>query len=133
MSLLGPPAPREGKVSRARQAHQAPRERKEHGAMTVFESPQMPRFSVQKAQKERRAQQELWDPQDPQDQQARRVRKERRGTEASRACLENRAETADRERSVSLGPKGRRETLALWGLRGWQESPGPPASLGRLG
>lgn len=101
--------------------------------MTAFESPRMPHFSVQKAQRERRGSQELWDPQDSQAQQARRARKARRATEASRVCRESQAGTAGQEKSVSLGPKGRRETLALLGLRGWQESPDPLASLDPLG
>lgn len=53
--------------------------------------------------------------------------------EASRARRESQAEMAGQVRSASWGPKGRRETLALSGLRGWQESLGPLASLGPLG
>lgn len=132
MSQLVPLASREGKVSGACLAHQASRERREPGAMTVSESLRMPRFSVQKARRERRGSQEPWDPQDPRAPQARRAKKERRETEASRALWESQAETAGQERSVSWGPKDRRETLALLGLRGWQESPGHLADLGPL-
>lgn len=113
--------------------HQASKERREHGAMTVFESPRMLHFSVQKVQKERRGSQEAWDPQDSLAQQARRARKARRVTEASRACREGQAEMAGLERSVLLGPRGRRETLALLGLKVWQESPDPQVFLGPLG
>lgn len=49
MSQLVSLASRQGKVSRVCLAHQAPRERREPGAMTVSESPRMPHFSVQKA------------------------------------------------------------------------------------
>lgn len=101
--------------------------------MTVFESPQMPHFSVQKARKERRGSQGTRDPQDSQAQQARRARKARRVMEASKDCQESQAEMVDQERSVSLGPKGRKVTLALLGLRDWQESLGPLASRGCLG
>lgn len=101
--------------------------------MTVFESPQMPHLSVQKGQKERRENQETWDPQDSRAQQARRARKGRRAMEASKDCRESQGETVGQERSVSLGPKGRKETLALLGLRDWQESLGPLASPDHLG
>lgn len=101
--------------------------------MTVFASPQMPHFSVQKVQKERRGNQETWDPQDSRAQQARRARKGRRVMEASKDCRESQGETVGQERSVSLGPKGRKETLALLGLRDWRESLGPLASLDHLG
>lgn len=100
--------------------------------MTVSESLRMPHFSVQKARREKKGSQEPWDPQDSQAPQARRARKERRVTEASRAQWENQAETAGQERSVSWGPKDRRETLALLGLRGWQESPGHLVDLAPL-
>lgn len=53
--------------------------------------------------------------------------------EASRDCRESQGEMVGQERSVSLGPKGRKETLALLGLRDWQESLGLPASLDHLG
>lgn len=49
MSQLVPLASREGKGNRACLACLAPRERREPGAVTVSESPQMPHFSVQKA------------------------------------------------------------------------------------
>lgn len=117
MSQLVPLASREEKVSRARLAHQAPRERREPGAVTVSESLRMPHFSVQKARRERRGSQEPWDPQDSQAPQARRAKKERREMEASRALWESQAEMAGQERSVSWDPKDRRETLALLGLR----------------
>lgn len=133
MSHLVPLVPREGKANKACLDHQAPRERREHGAMTVFESPQMPHFSVQKARKERRENQETWDPQDSQAQRARRARKARRVMEASKDCQESQAEMVGQEKSVSLGPKGRKETPALLGPRDWQENLGPLASLGCLG
>lgn len=133
MSHLVPLVLREGKVNEACLAQQAPRERREHGAMTVFESPQMPHFSVQKAQKERRGSQEPWDPQDSQAQQARRARKARRATEALRDCRESRVEMAGLGRFVLLGPKDRKETLALLAPRGWQENLGPLAFLGPPG
>lgn len=133
MSRLVPLASREEKVSRACLVHQAPRERREPGAMTVSESLRMPRFSVQKARRERRGRQEPRDPWDPRAPQARRARKERGETEASRALRESQAEMAGRERSVSWGPKDRRETLALSGLRGWRESLGRLADLGPPG
>lgn len=101
--------------------------------MTVFESPQMPHFSVQKARKERRENQESWDPQDSQAQQARRARKARRVTEASKDCQESQAKMVGQEKSVSLDPKGRKVTLASLGPRDWQESLGPLASPGYLG
>lgn len=101
--------------------------------MTVFASPQMPHFSVQKAQKERRENQGTRDPQDSRDQQARRARKGRRAMEVSKDCQESQDEMVGQERSVSLGPKGRKETLALLGLRDWQESLGPLASQDHLG
>lgn len=53
--------------------------------------------------------------------------------EASKDCRESRGEMVGQERSVSLGPKGRKETLALLGLRDWQESLGPLASPDHLG
>lgn len=99
----------------------------------MSESPQTPHFSVPKARKEKRENRETWDPQDSQAQQARRARKARRVTEASRDCQESQAEMVGQERSVSSGPKGRKVTLALLGLRDWQESLGPPASPGCLG
>lgn len=133
MSQLVPLDPREGKVSGACLVHQDPRERREPGAMTVSEYPRMPHFSVQKARRERRGRQEPWDPQDTQAPQARRARKARRETKASRACRGSQAEMAGQGRSASWGPKGRRETLALLGLRGWQGNLDPPASLGPLG
>lgn len=81
-SQLVPLAPREGKVSGACLVHQDPRERREPGAVTVLDSPWMPRFSVQKARRERRGSWEPWDPQDSPAPQARRARKARRETEA---------------------------------------------------
>lgn len=101
MSQLVPLASREGKVSRACLAHQAPRERREPGVMIVSKSPRMPRFSVQKAQRARRGSQEPWDPQDYRALQARRVRKARGETEASKALWESQAEMAGQERSAS--------------------------------
>lgn len=101
--------------------------------MTVFECPLTPHFSVQKARKERRENRGTWDPQDSQDQQARRARKGRRAMEASKDCQESQDEMAGQERSVSLDPKGRKETQALLGLRDWQESLGHLASLDHLG
>lgn len=40
---------------------------------------------------------------------------------------------AAQERSASSDPRGRRETLDLLGLKGWQESLGPLDDLGSLG
>lgn len=101
--------------------------------MTVFASPQTPRFSAQKARKERRENGGTWDPQDPQDHQARRARKGRRVMEASKDCRESQDEMVGQERSVSLGPKGRKATLALLGLRDWRASLGLLASPDHLG
>lgn len=75
MAQLVPLAPRVEKVNGACLVHQGSRERREPGAVTVFELPRMPRSSVQKVQREKRGRQDRWAPLDTQAPPARRARK----------------------------------------------------------